>query len=141
MEEQEKNAVLKDADKIFDLVMELVNNGGWEVIEQALDSQDPAQPLGAFITQLIMQITEQMAKSQQDMDLRAWLMPGGIVEMLLNTMEMEFDLPPEFSEEIFKNIVNNIKSALQEPQQGQQPQGQPVRAPQRGLQGMARGGM
>lgn len=140
MEEQEKSAVLADADKIFDLIMELLNQGGWEVVKQAVDSQDPAQPLGAFIAQLIMQITEQMANSQQDMDLRAWLMPNGIVEMLLNTIELEFDLPPEFSDEIFKNVVNNIKAALQEPQQ--QAQAQPQQAPpQGGLQGMTRGGM
>lgn len=138
MEEQEKSAVLQDADKIFSLVMKLMDQGGWDVIEQALDSQDPAQPIGAFIAQLIMQVTEQMANSQQDMDLRAWLMPDGIVEMLLDAAEAEFDLPPEFSDEIFKNVVNNIKSALQEPQQQAQPQQAP---PQGGLQGMVRGGM
>lgn len=141
MEEQEQGAVLQDADKIFRLVMQLMEKGGWDVVEQALDSQDPAQPIGAFIAQLIMQVTEQMAQSEQDMDLRAWLAPSGIVEMLLNAIEAEFDLPEEFSEEIFKNVVNNIKSALQEPQQGQQPQGQPAPAPQGGLQGMAQGGM
>lgn len=138
MEEQEKSAVLADADKIMQLVMKLLEQGGWDVVEQALNSQDPAQPIGAFIAQLIMQITEQMANSEQDMDLRAWLMPGGIVEMMLNMFEAEFDLPSEFSDEIFKNVVKNIQSAIQEPQQQTQPQ---QVAPQGGLQGMARGGM
>ena len=138
MEEQEKSAVLADADKIMKLVNRLLDKGGWDVVEQALNSQDPAQPIGAFIAQLIMQITEQMANSDQDMDLRAWLMPGGIVEMMLNMFEAEFDLPPEFSDEIFKNVVKNIQSAIQEPQQQAQPQ---QAAPQGGLQGMARGGM
>ena len=141
MEEQEKNAVLADADKIMQLVVKLLDQGGWDVVEQALGSQDPAQPIGAFVAQLIMQITEQMAQSEQDMDLRAWLMPGGIVEMLLNMFEAEFDLPPEFSDEIFKNVVKNIQAAMQEPQQQPQ-QGQPQQAPQQGgLQGMAQGGM
>lgn len=138
MEEQEKSAILADADKIMQLVMKLLEQGGWDVVEQALNSQDPAQPLGAFIAQLIMQITEQMANAEQDMDLRAWLMPGGIVEMLLNVFEAEFDLPSEFSDEIFKNVVKNIQSAVQEPQQQAQPQ---QAAPQGGLQGMAQGGM
>lgn len=138
MEEQEKSAVLADADKIMKLVNRLLDKGGWDVVEQALNSQDPAQPIGAFIAQLIMQITEQMANSDQDMDLRAWLMPGGIVEMMLNMFEAEFDLPPEFSDEIFKNVVKNIQSAIQEPQQQAQPQ---QAAPQGGLQGMAQGGM
>lgn len=137
MEEQEKSAVLADADKIMKLVNQLLDKGGWDVVEQALNSQDPAQPIGAFIAQLIMQITEQMANSDQDMDLRAWLMPGGIVEMMLDMFEAEFDLPPEFSDEIFKNVVKNIQSAIQEP-----PQAQPQQAaPQGGLQSMARGGM
>lgn len=137
MEEQEKSAVLADADKIMKLVNQLLDKGGWDVVEQALNSQDPAQPIGAFIAQLIMQITEQMANSEQDMDLRAWLMPGGIVEMMLDMFEAEFDLPPEFSDEIFKNVVKNIQSAIQEPSQAQPQQ----TAPQGGLQSMARGGM
>jgi hypothetical protein len=139
MEEQEKNAVMGDVDSMLQLINKLLDQGGWDVVKEAINSQDPAQPLGAFIAQLIMQITEQMAQSGQDMDLRAWLMPGGIVEVLLDMFEAEFDLPPEFSDEIFKNVVKNIQAALQEPQQPQQ--GQPAPAPQGGLQGMAQGGM
>lgn len=139
MEEQENNEVLADADKIMRLVVKLLDQGGWDVVEQALDSKDPAQPIAAFIAQLIMQITEQMAKSGQDMDLRAWLTPNGIVEMLLNMFEAEFDLPPEFSDQIFKNVVKDIQAAMQDPQQQQ---AQPQQAPQQsGLQGMAQGGM
>ena len=142
MEEQEKSAVIGDVKNILNLINKLLDQGGWDVVKQAVNSQDPAQPLGAFIAQLIMQITEQMAKSGQDMDLRAWLMPGGIVEVLLDMFEAEFDLPPEFSDEIFKNVVKNIQAAMQDPQQQQPQQGQPQQAPQQGgLQGMAQGGM
>ena len=142
MEEQEKSAVTGDVKNILNLINKLLDQGGWDVVKQAVNSQDPAQPLGAFIAQLIMQITEQMAQSGQDMDLRAWLMPGGIVEVLLDMFESEFDLPPEFSDEIFKNVVKNIQAAMQDPQQQQPQQGQPPQAPQQGgLQGMTQGGM
>lgn len=142
MEEQESNAVMGDVDNILKLINKLLDQGGWDVVKQAVNSQDPAQPLGAFIAQLIMQITEQMAQSGQDMDLRAWLMPGGIVEVLLDMFEAEFDLPPEFSDEIFKNVVKNVQAAMQDPQQQQPQQGQPPQAPQQGgLQGMTQGGM
>lgn len=116
----------QDIQKIMPLIEELLNQGGWDIVEDALDSKDPAAGIGAFFAQLIMQVSEQLAQAGEDLDLRVFLMPGGVIEILLDMAESAFKMPPEFSEEIFKEVVSVIKSAIQEPPQGQQaPQGQP----------------
>jgi hypothetical protein len=114
--------------KIMPLVLQLMNKGGWNIVEDALDSQDPAQPLGRFLAELIMKVATAAQQKNLQLDMKVFLRDGGVVETLLNIMEEQFDMPPEFSDEIFATLVQVIEQGMQS--QGQQaPQGQPQQAP------------
>lgn len=122
--------------KIMPLVMELMNNGGWNIVKDALESQDPARPLGTFFAELIMKVAEVAQQKNMQLDMKVFLREGGVVMRLLDLIEQHFDMPPEFSDEIYDEIVRVIEKGMQAqmqqaqqsaqpPQQGQPPQGGP----------------
>jgi hypothetical protein len=117
--------------KIMPLVLQLMNKGGWNIVEDALDSQNPAQPLGRFLAELIMKVATAAQEKNMQLDMKVFLREGGVVETLLNMMEEHFDMPPEFSDEIFATLVKVIEQGMQAQSQGQQapPQGQPQQVP------------
>lgn len=130
--------------KIMPLVLQLMNKGGWNIVKDALDSQDPAQPLGRFLAEMVMKVATAAQEKGLQLDMKVFLRDGGVVETLLNMMEEHFDMPPEFSDEIFATLVKVIEQGLQSQMQGQQAQqGQPQQAPpQQGAPGLDQmGGM
>jgi hypothetical protein len=111
--------------KIMPLVIQLMNKGGWDIVEQALASQDPAKALGVFLSELIMKVAMAAQEKGLNLDMKVFLRDNGIVEELLNLMERHFDMPSAFSDEIFAEVIDNIEKGLaaqQQPQGGAPPQ-------------------
>ena len=104
------------------LVIQLMNKGGWNIVEEALNSSDPAKGLGIFLSELIMKVAMAAHQKGLKLDMKVFLRDNGIVEELLNLMERHFDMPSAFSEEIFDQVVANIEKGLAAQQQQQAPQ-------------------
>ncbi|HEY9814708.1 MAG TPA: hypothetical protein V6D20_02725 [Candidatus Obscuribacterales bacterium] len=112
----------------------LQEGGGMKIISDAIQqSQQPAQVIGQFLAQMIGQLAENLQR-EMDIDPKIFLAKGGWLDSILNYIEKEMDMPEEFSDEIYPEVLETIKAAAQSPQGGQQapPQGQPApgQAPQ-----------
>lgn len=102
----------------------LQEGGGMKVIVDAIQqSQQPAQVIGQFLAQMIGQLAENLQR-EMDIDPKIFLAKGGWLDSILNYIEKEMDMPEEFSDEIYPEVLETIKAAAQSPQGGQQ-QGQP----------------
>ena len=113
----------------------LMMEGGLKAIETSLnESQDPAKVVGQFLSQLILQMHEQFPKDI-NVSPRIYLAEGGVLEQLLDFLEVKLKLPKEFSDQVFADVVEIFKAGAQGAQQ-QQPQAPP--GP--GLQGQAQAG-
>ena len=119
---------------VMPLVMKLMNAGGWDVVKEGLDAQDPARPLGMFFGQLIVKVGTALQEKGKQVDMSIFMRPGGVVTKLLDLTEQHFDMPPEFSDEIFDEIVKVIEGIVQQSQTQGQPQAPPQGAPQAGLE-------
>lgn len=112
--------------KIMPLVIQLMNKGGWDIVEQALASQDPAKALGVFLSELIMKVAMAAHQKGLNLDMKVFLRDNGIVEELLNLMERHFDMPSAFSDEIFAEVIDAIEQGMAaQQQQGGAPPQQP----------------
>lgn len=121
-EELDLKLAVKTAEK---LMME----GGLDTVETALkESKDPAQVVGQFLSQLIIQMHEQFPEDL-NMSPRIYLADGGVLEQLLDFLEVKLKLPKEFSDQVFHDVVEIFKAGAQSPQ--------PQEAPGPGLQGQA----
>jgi hypothetical protein len=127
--------------KVMPLVMKLMNAGGWNIVEDALNSQDPARPLGMFLGQLIIKVATALQEKGMQVDMTVFMRPNGVLTTILDLIEKHFSMPPEFSDEIFNEVKTVIEGIVQESQaQGQAPQGQPQQQgleqgpPQQGMQ-------
>lgn len=120
----------------------LQEGGGMKVIVDAIEeSQQPAQVIGQFLAQMIGQLAENLQR-EMDIDPKIFLAKGGWLDSILNYIEKELDMPPEFSDEIYPEVLETIKGAAQgnsgapqQPPQGQPPQGQPPQ-PQAAMGGL-----
>lgn len=123
-EELDLKLAVKTAEK---LMME----GGLEAIETSLkESQDPAKVVGQFLSQLILQMHEQFPEDI-NVSPRIYLAEGGVLEQLLDFLEVKLKLPKEFSDQVFADVVEIFKAGAQGSQQPQPAQPGP------GLQGQA----
>ena len=109
---------------MIDQIMQ--KNDGWTVLKKILEeNDDPARPIGMFLAQFIMQLGQMLMEQDADVDPKVMLEEGGVVEYILNTLEAHFDLPKEFSDEIFLDVVEIIKASAQNPGQQQAQAGPP----------------
>lgn len=100
--------------------------GGLQAIEKALSgSGDPAQAISKFLVQLMMKIKETVDGQGVELSPNIVLAKGGWVESMLDMIEKELGLPPEFSDEVFSDVVETFKALSKGGQQGGQPQGAP----------------
>lgn len=120
--------------------IKLLGQGGLDVIKQALDtSQDPAQVVGQFMAQLIMKMGEEIV-GQLQLDPRAFLAKGGFLEEMLDYLEQKLMLPPEFSDQVYGEVVEIVKAVVMQGDEQMAAASPEQQAPQQpGLQGM--GGM
>lgn len=118
--------------------------GGLQAIEKALSgSGDPAQAISKFLVQLMMKIKETIDAQGVELSPNIVLAKGGWVEQMLDLIEQELGLPPEFSDEVFGDVVETFKALSKGGQQGAQPpaggapqQAGPMPPSGGGLQGM-----
>lgn len=111
----------------------LKEGGGLQVLEKALQqSQDPAQVVGQFLVQLIAGLAENLSQ-RIDLDPRIFLAPDGFLDHILNYIEQQLSLPPEFSDEVKAECLEMIRAMAQgetkpQPQAGPQQGAQPPQA-------------
>lgn len=91
-------------------------NGGWDTIKSILDGdEDPTRAIGMFLAQLVMQLGEMFMQKGAEVPVSVMLEDGGLVEWVLDQIEIHFDMPKEFSDEIFLDVVDIIKAAAEDP--------------------------
>ena len=95
----------------------LIDDGGWEIISQALESNDPGQIIGQFLMQLVAQMTENLPEGV-DIDPAIYLAIGGWVEQISDYLQEEYDV----SKEVMDRAEMYIGTASQQMAQGQQQQ-------------------
>lgn len=130
----------EDVELLVRTAIKLLNEGGGvDVIKQALNSsQDPGQVVGQFMGQLIMQMGENMIEQLQ-IDPRAFLAKGGFLEEILDYLEEQLALPPEFSDQVYSEVVEMIKAVVMKPEPPNEVMGGQAPGMGGGLQGQ--GGM
>ena len=119
--------------------IEILNEGGGlELIKKAIDqSQDPAQVVGQFMSQIIAQLAESLAR-EYNIDPGIFLAKDGFLDYILNYIEQKLGYPEEFSDEIYTQVVEIIKAAAQgAPAPNGVMEGQPSTPPQQGAQAPA----
>lgn len=93
--------------------------GGLKAIEQAMSgSGDPVQAISKFLVQLIVQIKEAVEQQGVELSPNIVLAKGGWVEQMLDVIEGELGLPPDFSDQVFGDVVETFKALAQGGQQG-----------------------
>jgi hypothetical protein len=110
-----KNNVSDDAQLVTMMGMSMLDKGGLQVIQQALQSsQDPGQVVGSFLTQLIGQMAEYTAQTLQ-IDPGVYVEPNGFLDQILDYIERKLGLPKEFSDQVYGETLEMIKAAAMDP--------------------------
>ncbi len=102
----------------------LIDDGGYEVIEQAQNSKDP----GVVIAQFLMQLSEQLAEQLPfEPSARILLAEDGWVEQISDFLQDDYNVPKKVMD---RAEIYMATSAQQMGQAGQQQQ----QAPQQGME-------
>lgn len=106
----------KDVELAVRMGVKLLNEGhGIDIIRKALNSsQDPAQVIGQFLSQIMAQLATGLQK-QYNVDPKIFLCKGGWLEHMLDYIEKKLGLPSNFSDQVFAQTVEVIKAAAQQP--------------------------
>ena len=113
----------------------LIDDGGYEVIEQAQNSKDPGVVIGQFLMQLSEQLAEQLPF---DPSPRILLAPDGWVEKISDFIQEEYNVPKKVMDRAEIFIATSAQqmgqaSQQQAPQQVMEAQAAPP-MPQGGMQ-------
>lgn len=107
---------------------DLIDQGGYDVIEQALKTKDPGTIIGQFIMQMVSQMAESMP---EDVTLspRIFFAYGGFIEQVSDYLQDEYDVPKDVmdrAERFIGAAAQEIANGQQAQQAGAQQQAQPV---------------
>ena len=96
------------------LAEDLIDDGGIEIVQQALQSSDPGQVIGQFLMQLVSQMSENLPK---DIELspRIYFAEGGWIEQVSDFLQDEYDIPRD----VMDRAEMFIGTAAQQMAQGQ----------------------
>lgn len=122
---------------MVNIAKDMIDDAGYQIIQQALESKDPGVVIGQFIMQLGSQLGE---KLPFDPSPRIMLAEGGWVEQISDYLQEEYDVPKKVMDraEIF---VGSSAYAMAQGSQQQSPQ-QGASAPaQQAALPMPEGGM
>lgn len=111
----------EDLKIMVNLAKNLIDDGGYEVVEAAEKSSDPGQVIGQFLMQMVSQIAEQLPDEGKPSP-RIFLCEGGWVEEISDYLQDEYDVP----EDIMDRAEIYIGTAAQAIAQGQQAPGGPA---------------
>lgn len=132
-----------DKELVSMMGMAMLDNGGLDTIKAALgSSEDPGQVVGQFIAQMVGQLA-QMTEEQMGIDPAVYGESDGFLDQILNYIEVELKLPPEFSDQVYGETLEVMKAAAMGGEGGQPApeQGAPAPAPAGGMPGLDAGGM
>lgn len=109
------------------MAMDLIDDDGWQVVQQAEQSKDPAVIIGQFLMQLGAQLGEQLPFPISP---RIMLAEGGWVEQVSDYLQEEYDVPKDVMDRAEIFVGSSAQQMAQAQQQGA-PQGvPPEQAPQ-----------
>lgn len=97
----------------------MIDEGGAQVVEQALASKDPGVILGQFLYQLGGQLAE---KLPFDPSPRIMLAQGGFLEQISDYLQEQYDVPKKVADRAEIYIASSAQA------QAQQKQAQPAQA-------------
>jgi hypothetical protein len=136
-----KEGKSSDKELVSMMGMAMLDNGGLDTIKAALQSsQDPGQVVGQFVAQMAGQLA-QMTQEQMGIDPSVYGEPDGFLDQILNYIEMELQLPPEFSDQVYGETLEVMKAAAAGGGEAEQQPGAPAPAPAGGMPGLDAGGM
>ena len=99
---------------------DLSDQGGFDVIEQALATKDPGQIIGQFLMQMVSQMGEQLPQDVT-LDPAIFFAVGGWIEQISDYLQEEYDVPKE----VMDRAEIYIGTAAQQMTQGQAAQPAP----------------
>ncbi|MFA6935476.1 MAG: hypothetical protein WCR70_09410 [Sphaerochaetaceae bacterium] len=122
---------------MVNIAKDMIDEAGYKVIQQALESKDPGVVIGQFIMQLGSQLGEQLPF---DPSPRIMLAEGGWVEQISDYLQEEYDVPKKVMDraEIF---VGSSARAMAQGDQQQAPQQGAAAPPQPAAPPIPEGGM
>lgn len=104
-----------DVEIAFRMAVQMLDEGGLQMMTDAINkSNDPAQVIGQILAQMIGQMAEQL-RDEYDIDPRIFLAKNGWLDQILDYIEHELNYPPQFSDEIYQQVLEIIKAAASTP--------------------------
>lgn len=89
----------------------LEKGGGLDIISKAIQSsQDPAQVVGQFLGQLVMQSAE-YTKGALGIDPAVYAEKDGFIDQTLAFIERKLGLPADFSDSVYDDVLEMVKAA------------------------------
>lgn len=105
----------RDVEIAFRMAVQLLNEGGMDVIKQAINqSQDPAQVIGQMLAQIMATLAQKL-QEQIEIDPSIFLAQGGWLDLVLDYIEKKLGYPSNFSDQIYTQVVEIIKAASKGP--------------------------
>jgi hypothetical protein len=130
-EKPKKDDGMSDRDLVSMMGMAMLDNGGLETIQQALQkSQDPVQVISQFMAQLIGSQAEYTAQNF-GVNPAVYTEEGGFLDQLTDYVERKLKLPADMSDQVYGETLEVMKAAAAQPPQeqgGQPPAGGPPQA-------------
>lgn len=107
-----------DLEIMVNLAKIMIDEGGYQVIEQANSSSDPGQVIGQFLVQLGSQIAEGLPEEAKPSP-RIMLADGGWVEQVSDYLQEEYDVPRDVMDRAEMYVGGAAQSIAQGQQGGQ----------------------
>ena len=105
---------------MVNLAMNMIDEGGADIIDQAMESKDPGTIIGQFIMQLGSQLGE---KLPFEISPRIMLAEGGWVEQISDYLQEQYDVPKKVMDRAEIFIGSSAQNMAQQQQQQPAPQG------------------
>lgn len=126
-----KNKDMDPAELVSMMGMAMLDSGGLDTIQAALqESQDPGQVVGQFIAQMMAQMAE-FTRDSMGIDPAVYGASGGFIEQILDYIERKLQLPSEFSDQVYGEVLEIVKAGAAA-ESNQQQAGPPAPQPQGG---------
>lgn len=129
MTQENTNALTKEEESDLSIMVtmaeDMIDEAGWQVLQQAEQSSDPSVVVGQFLMQLGSQLGEQLPF---DISPRVMLAEGGWLEQISDYLQEEYGIPKEVMDRAEIYIASNAQGMAQAQQQA--PQGNPQEQPQ-----------
>ena len=105
---------------MVNLAMNMIDEGGDQIIDQAMNSKDPGTIIGQFIMQLGSQLGERLPF---EISPRIMLAEGGWVEQISDYLQEQYDVPKKVMDRAEIFVGSSAQNMAQQQQQQPAPQG------------------